>query len=463
MTHSRCTHGRRGGVSRRRFVGTLGASSIGLALGWPGALSAFPVQTPRARVAVATATTYERAAVRNVMAALFDTLGGLDDIIRPGDRVGIKINLTGGLWNANSYERRVGMPPGETFWTHPEVLRAVGELVRDAGAGTVYVLEANGDAWGGYADYGYVAATNDFGGTFVNLNTTAPWQSFATRPVGQDAFIYESFRQNFVLNELDCVVSLAKSKQHAEAGVTHGMKNHVGSVPLALYNGGDAGSRQEFHRHTSYDGDRHSNLCRVVLDLNGATPIQLVVNDAVKTVLGGEGPWHNLTTANFNTFVASKDPVAADVVATQAMGLDPAAGIGSATFPDSLNYLHLAAELGKGVADLAQIEVVQASPAGAEREDPDASELLLQAYPNPFDTALALELVARTSRYTEIAIFDVRGGLVIRLLSRVLPAGRHTIEWHGNAANGRRVPPGVYLVRVQSGPQNRTLKVARVL
>lgn len=396
------------------------------------------------------------------MEALFDALGGLGDIIRPGDAVGIKINLTGGLWNAANYERQVGLPPGETYWTHPEVLRAVGELVRDAGAGDIYVLEANGDDWAGFASYGYVEAANHVGATFVNLNGAAPYRSFVARPVGSGAFIYESFTQNALLGELDCLVSLAKSKQHAEAGVTHGMKNLVGLIPFEHYNGGNPNSRQAIHQHRSYDGDTHSNLCRVVLDLNAASPLQLVVNDAVRTVLGGEGPWHALTPASYDTFVASKDAVAADVVATQVLGFDPTAEKGSPTFPESLNYFRLAEACGMGTADPEQIDVVRVAATGVEQDAAPAAAEAFMAYPNPFETEVTLDVTMRRHADATLVVYDVRGRRVRTLVRGALPVGRSTIVWDGCDERGGRVGAGVYLAVLTCGGRRLTRKVARL-
>ena len=454
--HAHC-HGR--SVSRRQFLGTFGAAAAGMLLASPA--HAFGgVRHGAARVAVASCSTYERTRVLNTMQGLFDGIGGLGDVIRPGDRIGIKINLTGGIWNAQNYQNQTGLPPGETFWTHPEVLRAVGQLIRDSGASEIYVLEASYDDWGTYAQYGYASATKAFDGTYVDLNKIQPYAGFVARSTGSDAFIYQSFTQNAILNELDCVVSLAKSKQHAEAGVTHGMKNLVGSVPITLYSAGQ-GSRQALHWHTSYDGDTHSNLCRVIMDLNGATPIRLVVNDAVKTVLGGEGPWHRLHTATFDTFVVSTDPVAADTVATQVIGFDPTANKGSATFPQSLNYLQLASTLGMGVSDPAQIEVVQARPVGSEDEAPVAAGIELAAYPNPFRTRLVLDVTMRTTAYATLAAYDVRGGRVARLLSRTLPVGKTTVEWSGGTDQGLAAGTGMYFVVLESEGRRVTQKVVR--
>ena len=449
----------RGRVSRRQFLTTIGASAAGLVLRPP--TSVFGARRhASSRVAVASASTYDRARILSTMEALFDGLGGLSDVIRPGDRVGIKINLTGGLWNAQNYQNQTGLPPGDTFWTHPEVLRATGQLIRDAGASEIYVLEASYDNWGAYASFGYAEAVQAFDGTYVDLNHPAPFGSFAARSTGAAPFIYSSFTQNAVLNELDCVVSLAKSKQHAEAGVTHGMKNLVGSVPLSLYSAGQ-GSRQALHRHTSYDGDTHSNLCRVVLDLNAATPISLVVNDAVRTVLGGEGPWHRLQTVSFDTIVASKDPVAADVVATQVMGFDPTAGKGSTTFPESLNYFQLAETLGMGIADPAQIDVVQVRPVGVESDLPTTVGLTLAAYPNPFESHLLIDVTLKAAAHTRVGVYDIRGRRVATLVSRTLPPGATTIEWSGASDHGRPIPAGVYLVVAESEGRRVQQKVVR--
>ena len=453
---------RHGGVSRRRFLATLGATAAGFVVGPTGLVfgrgGGFDA---RARVAVATATDYEPARVQKIMEALFDGIGGIADIVRPGDRVGIKINLTGGLWNAQNFQNQTSLPPGDTFWTHPEVLRAVGTLIRDAGASQIYVLEASGDEWGAYAQYGYTDAAQAFGGTYVDLNEVHPYTGFATRSTGTSPFIYQSFTQNAILNDLDCVVSLAKSKQHAEAGVTHGMKNLVGSVPLSRYSAGQ-GSRQALHRHTSHDGDTHSNLCRVIMDLNTATPIRLVVNDAVKTVLGGEGPWHRLTPANFDAFVVSKDPVAADAVATQVMGFDPTAGQGSATFPQSLNYFQLAEQLGMGIADPHAIDVVHVQATGAEEEETPGPVQDLAIYPNPFHDRMVVDVTLRSTAPVLLSVYDVRGRLMATLARRSFPIGKSTLEWSGLTDHGQPAPSGAYLVVLESEGVKVTRKVARV-
>ncbi|MDX1741855.1 MAG: DUF362 domain-containing protein, partial [Rhodothermales bacterium] len=289
-------------MTRRRFLTNMNAAVAGVMLGGPVVRNVLAESTAGTSsiVSLARVTDYDRDVIRSAIEAMFSSLGGLDDIIRPGDHVGIKINLTGGNSWATIYSSQTGgMHPGETFWTHPEILRAVGELLVDAGARQITVIEAIYDSES-YYNWGYYDIAQHFGANFVDLNQTAPYSDYAIRSVGSDAFIYPDFTQNGILDDLDCVVSLAKSKRHNGAGVTHGMKNLVGTlpVPTGLYNNGQ-GHRAGIHERYDLDGNIYSNLRRVVLDLNHATPIHLVVNDAVKTVLGGEGPWGSLTTASF--------------------------------------------------------------------------------------------------------------------------------------------------------------------
>ncbi len=446
--HRMCPGRRR--MTRRRFLANMNAAATGVLLGGPITRTVFAGSstTAASTVALARVSVYDREVIRSAVEAMFSSLGGLSDIITPGGHVGIKINLTGGHDAATSYSHQTGgMHPGETFWTHPEILRAVGELLIDAGAGRITVMEAIYDNES-YYDWGYYTVARQLGATFVDLNEVAPYGDYAVREVGSSAFIYDDFTQNGVLNDLDCVVSLAKSKQHNGAGVTHGMKNLVGTLPLpsGLYNNGQ-GYRAAIHERQEYDGNTSSNLRRVVLDLNHATPIHLVVNDAVKTVLGGEGPWGSITPASFDTLVASKDPVAADAIATQAIGFDPVAADMDEPFPGGLNYLRLAQQLGMGTADPRQLDVVTAYSTGTDQPERDSRQPALSVFPNPFVDRTTLEVHLPTGGYVTLDVFDLAGRRVSRLLSRSVAAGRTQIDWDG--ANGRRrLAAGVYVARL---------------
>ena len=106
------------------------------------------------------------------------------------------------------------------------------------------------------------------------------------------------------------------------------------------------------------------------------------------------------------------------------------------------------------------VEVLAAS-VGVEAEDmPSSAGFEFSAgYPNPFteatDFMLRLEAPARLS----IQVYDVRGKRVATLLEGEVPAGVHSVNWNGRAGDGRRLPSGVYVVRLAG---SRVLANARV-
>jgi uncharacterized protein (DUF362 family) len=324
------------------------------------------VSGAQARVATANVSTYDYQALRQNIESMFNALGGISDIVG-GKTVGMKVNLTGG--SGSSSVNAYPVPPCELYWTHPEVVKVVGELAKDAGASKIYIVEAIYDTKS-YTGYGFQDAADYLGATLIDLNATDPYADFVERPVGAGWLIYEKFTQNALLNDIDCFISLPKTKQHALAGFTNAMKNLVGSTPLGVYGPGQGSRTQQLHGHRKeFEGNSISNLRRVVLDLSNATKIHLTVSDAIKTTLGSEGPWNrDLVPATFNKLIASKDVVAAESVSCQAIGFDPMAADDTDVFKGGINYLRLAQEKGMGTYDLAQIEVVDATVSTGLRE-----------------------------------------------------------------------------------------------
>ena len=370
--------------SRREFLGALGVSSAGVLLGacsrakspvGPVATesqagsAATAIRHPMkfdgglTKVATADVSTYDYQTLRQNIESTFNALGGISDIVG-GKTVGIKVNLTGGSGSTNTYK----VPACELYWTHPEITKVVGELAKDAGASKIYIIEAIYD-WDSYNDFGFDEVADYLGAELIDLNQTTPYADFVERPVGPDWLIYEKFTQCGILNDIECVISLPKTKQHKGAGYTNAMKNFIGSVPLSVYGPGQ-GSRQLLHSHrTEFEKNWRSNLRRVVLDLNKATKVHLAVSDAIKTTLGSEGPWNrDLVPTAFNKLIVSKDVVAADSVACQVIGFDPMVADDTGVFKDGINYLRLAQEKGMGIHDLAQIEIVDATVSTGVRE-----------------------------------------------------------------------------------------------
>jgi hypothetical protein len=81
-------------------------------------------------------------------------------------------------------------------------------------------------------------------------------------------------------------------------------------------------------------------------------------------------------------------------------------------------------------------------------ETPGAAVELYRAVPNPFtaSTSFAYE-VSGDAAQVDIAVYDVAGKLVRKVVSGVQAAGRYTAAWDGRSDEGVRVIRGVYFVR----------------
>jgi len=353
-----------GRFSRRNFLKIAGVAAGGAALGGCGPLTPAPAGTPAstprieppARVAIARAATYDPALVRAQTQALLDSLGGIGDVVRPGDKVVVKVNLVGG---ADGGAPPTGTTAPESYVTHPAVARAMCELLRDAGAKKIYVADS---VWNqsDFEAWGYPAMLADTGAELINLNRTDPYRDYATVPAGQDWYIYESFRFNRLLEEADALISVTKMKCHYLLGITQSMKNLVGLAPFKFYElkPGD-GYRTGFH---GMESETRTRLPRVVMDLNRARPANLSLIDGIKTVEGSEGPWNgNLRAKSPGILIGGKNPVATDSVAVAAMGFDPAAEYPNPPFLRAENHLNLACTLGLGTNRLEEIEILGAA------------------------------------------------------------------------------------------------------
>lgn len=408
-------------------------------------------------VAVTETNNYDRATVKQKVQHLFDSLGGISDVVHAGDKVALKINITGGMGGASPAG---GEDPRDCVWTHPEVIRAVGELILDSGvsADNLYIVEALWDMQS-YNDYGYAAVQESLGAQLVNLNNVAPYSDFVNRSTGSNYFYYSSLTMNRILDEVDVFVSIAKMKQHYDAGVTHTMKNLVGTVPMQYYMMPDMqGYRSALH----YEGGNiRTHLPRSICDLNLARPVHLGVIDGIKNARGGEGPWNpTFYPAEYNVLLAGKDPGALDSIASNMMGNDPEAD--QFILPGGErcdNYLKLAGQLGMGTNNLDEISLVGdgAVETGITTPyitDRPAKIQLFQNYPNPFNRSTTIRYYLTRSGQVTIKIFDNYGQVVETLVNQKLAAGEHQLQWSLNT-----LPAGIYFCKLQTADETLTIKL----
>lgn len=333
-------------MKRRDFLwrGALAGVALAAACRRDGGEPVVPI------AAAGSCASYDGALLRAAISDLVGRLGALDRV-RRNDSVLLKVNLTGGAVAARTYMEKQGVVPWETYWTHPDVIRVVAELYRDAGAGRIWVADAlfgsDGYALGGYRDRLAPLAE------LIDLDQPGPSGGFATRTV-PGALRYPSLRMREEVEQCDHLAAVVKMKCHQNCGLTLGLKGHIGLVPVSEYRlqPGDQ-SRSLLHGAPEEAG---RILPQGIVDLNLARPIDFSLVDGIFSAEGGEGPWSPAFHAlRPGLLVAGTDAVAADAVAAYLMGFDPAAADFTAPFSTSLNHIRLAGDHGLGECRLGKI------------------------------------------------------------------------------------------------------------
>jgi uncharacterized protein (DUF362 family) len=340
-------------------------------------------EAPTAPVSVARCKTYDAAELLPTMQKMFDQLGGLGRLVK-GKTVAIKINMTG----AATYRLRY-LPLDETHYTHLGVVGAAAHLMGKAGARRIRVLEC---PWSTADPVEEVllqasmeprdvlnAASNV---EFENTNYLGKGKKYSRMLVPYGGLIYPAFDLNHSYEDCDVFVSIAKMKEHGTAGITLSMKNCFGITPATIYGSGagvdepsvlPSGGRNMIHtgnRQPSKSAPSEKDpkaprqdtwrVPRTVVDLVAARPIHLAINEGIKTMTGGEGPWirEQLTGVAPGILAAGLNPVTADAVSMALMGFDPMADRGTPPFENCDSTLKLAEEVGLGTRDLKRIEVI---------------------------------------------------------------------------------------------------------
>ena len=90
---------------------------------------------------------------------------------------------------------------------------------------------------------------------------------------------------------------------------------------------------------------------------------------------------------------------------------------------------------------------------------PTPAALLLDVHPNPCNSHAILRFELARREGASLSIYDVRGRQLRLLFARELDAGPGRSLWDGCDGNGRTLPAGVYLCRLQTASQCVTRKL----
>ncbi|MHB9029214.1 MAG: TolB family protein, partial [Candidatus Latescibacterota bacterium] len=84
-----------------------------------------------------------------------------------------------------------------------------------------------------------------------------------------------------------------------------------------------------------------------------------------------------------------------------------------------------------------------------------------QNYPNPFNpmTTIRFAIPGEQSVPVRLYVYDLRGGLVRKLVDDSRTPGMYTVEWNAADDSGRQVSSGMYLYKLQAGSFVNTKKM----
>jgi len=113
---------------------------------------------------------------------------------------------------------------------------------------------------------------------------------------------------------------------------------------------------------------------------------------------------------------------------------------------------------------LAQFDpLTGAGVVGVGSETEPAPRFLVRSYPNPFTRGVTLGYQLAAPARVWLSVYDVSGRLVRTLVAgRREPSGERSATWDGADGDGRLLPPGIYLYRLDADGRVGTGKMALV-
>jgi uncharacterized protein (DUF362 family)/NAD-dependent dihydropyrimidine dehydrogenase PreA subunit len=223
---------------------------------------------------------------------VLEPLGGMGAFVKRGDKVLLKPNLLS------------GKHPDTCVTTHPSLVKAVTQLVQEAGG-----IPAIGDSpgVGGLgrvaAEAGIAEVAEELGCPLVEFKDVAEIKTDA-------AYIFRRFELAKTVLETDVIINLPKVKTHTQTLLTLGVKNIFGCIP---------GMRKaQWHLKA---GNNHSYFAGMLAELCQIVKPALTIVDGVNG-MEGNGP-SNGDPRPLGLILAGANPHALDATICQIIGVPP--------------------------------------------------------------------------------------------------------------------------------------------
>lgn len=245
----------------------------------------------KAKVVIIRCDTYADDQVFRAIQTGLDFLGGISVFAKPGERIVMKPNIL------------IGTDPDKGVTTHPAVFKAVGKLLKEAGADVYYGDSPSfGKSETNLKKSGLKQVGDELGFNLADFDSG--------RPVShKDALLVKRFDiANGVLDS-DGLVSLPRLKTHGLVRLTGAVKNQFGCVPGLL--------KSQYHVKLPDPYD----FATMLVDLNTLIKPRLYIMDGI-TAMEGNGP-RSGKLKQLNVLLLSSDPIALDATACRIINLNP--------------------------------------------------------------------------------------------------------------------------------------------
>lgn len=183
-------------------------------------------------VSLTRATSYDPESLRLSISQLLEPMGGLQAIVKPGDRVLLKPNLLTGSF------------PTKECVTRVELVGIVAQMVKDLGG---HPFMGDSPAFGSARG---VAKANGYLPLLQKLEV--PIVEFSGQAYASDSEDFNHLRLSKEAMEADVLINLPKVKSHVQLTLTLGVKNLFGCVPGKM--------KAWWHMEAGKDADRFGRM-----------------------------------------------------------------------------------------------------------------------------------------------------------------------------------------------------------
>lgn len=231
---------------------------------------------------------YDPDTLKKQLIALLHPFGGIEQFVKPGQRVLLKPNLL------------AGKPPEAAVTTHPALVKVMVELVQQAGAEVLV-----GDS-PGIGSFERVAAKTGISDAVVTAG--ARLCPFIETRLIETSGTFRQLELASVYLDADVVINLPKLKTHEMMTLTCGVKNLYGAVV--------GPAKAGLHLTAGRSKELFSGL---LLEIAQARPVALTIVDGI-IAMEGNGP-NSGTPRQLGALIAGENLVAVDTVAARLVGI----------------------------------------------------------------------------------------------------------------------------------------------